>query len=90
MRYVAKTTTKFLGMTFQNVTIDNRAEVLGNLLSQFYRGLMEQIWQHAAPQEFASLIPQATELKERAASGRALRERVSQGMKMVDWTAMES
>jgi len=68
MPYVAKTTTKF-GVLLQDVTTDNRADVAAKLLSQFYRGLMEKIWQHADPEEFATLLPQAAELKERAAPG---------------------
>jgi|RhiMetdeSRZDD1v2_1073273.scaffolds.fasta_scaffold409638_2 hypothetical protein len=68
MPYVVKTTIKF-GFFLQDVTTDNRADVAAKLLSQFYQGLMEKIWQHADPEEFATLIPQTAELKERAAPG---------------------
>lgn len=67
--YVAKTDLKLLGPAFQEVTTDNRAKVAGDLLSAIYRDLMEQIWQHADPEEFASLLGQADDLKVRAAPG---------------------
>ena len=55
MPYVAKTT-KF-SVFLQDVTIDNRANLMAaKLLSQFYQGLMEKIWQHADPEEFATLL----------------------------------
>lgn len=67
-RYTAMTSTS-IGLAIQDVTTDDRAKVAADLLSQLYQDLMGRIWQHADPEEFATLIAQAMELKERAAPG---------------------
>jgi len=56
MPYVVKTTIKF-GFFLQDVTTDNRADVAAKLLSQFYQGLMEKIWQHADPRRICDAYP---------------------------------
>lgn len=67
--YAARTETKFVGLGLQQVTTDDRARVGSELLSQFYRDVMDRIWKHADPEEFLSLLPQVQELKARAAPG---------------------